>query len=111
MVHWHGIGRKLYILTDVKIVDGFDQADAADLEQIINVLLAACKALDNAEHQPEIAFDILFPGVLVSLLDPLKQRILFLAAQQGQLGSVDSADFHFIARHGPYLPTKLCITK
>ena len=64
--HWHGIGRKFDILADVKIVNGLDQSNASDLEQIINIFLAAGKTLDDAENQTEIAFDVLLSGFLVA---------------------------------------------
>ena len=42
LAQYHGnrIGREFNILGDVKIINGFNQADAANLKQVIYVLLA-----------------------------------------------------------------------
>ena len=46
--HWHGISRELDVLSDVKVIDGLDQADASDLKQVVHIFIAAGKPLDHA---------------------------------------------------------------
>ena len=65
----------------VEVVDGLDEADAAHLEQVVDVLAPGGEALDHAEHQPQIPGDQLLPGGLVSLPDPEKQLTCALRGQ------------------------------
>ena len=64
--HGHSVGGKAYIEVAVKIVDGFDKANTADLEQVVHRLAAPMKALDDREHEPEVAADQLFACRLVA---------------------------------------------
>src|SRR5699024_7728806 len=50
--HGNGISRKFYVQGSIKIVNGFDQADAADLKQIIRIFVASGETFDHAEYQP-----------------------------------------------------------
>ena len=70
--------------------------------------MIAGKTLDHTQNQAQVSLDVLFSGFLVTLQDPLKQRVLFLIRKQGQLRRIDSADFHFVARHVPYLRKSCC---
>ena len=45
--HGHCVGGKLYILSDIEIIDGLDKADTANLKQIVNIFLVSGKALDD----------------------------------------------------------------
>lgn len=54
---WHPIGGKFYLLAGVEVGDGLDQADAPHLKQIVGTLPPLVKALDDAEHQPQVAAD------------------------------------------------------
>ena len=49
--HGHRISRKLHIQFRIKIIDRLDQADTADLEQVIRILIASSKPLYHAEHK------------------------------------------------------------
>ena len=46
--HRNCIGRKLYLKGGIKIIDCFDQADTADLKEIVGVFTAVGEALDHA---------------------------------------------------------------
>ena len=46
--HRHGVSGKLYILIEIEIVYGFDEPDAAYLEEVIHVLASVGKTLDYA---------------------------------------------------------------
>ena len=46
LLYWNRIGGKFYILGNIKIVNGFDKADAANLKEIIDIFLASGKTLD-----------------------------------------------------------------
>ena len=50
----------------VKMVNCFDQSDAAHLKQVVKVFAAVGKALDNAQNQPQVPVDELFPCFLIS---------------------------------------------
>ena len=65
--HRDGVGRKPDIQIDIEIVDGFHQADASDLKQIIHALSPSGKALDDTENQAQISRNQLFSGLPISL--------------------------------------------
>ena len=92
--HRHAVGRKAHVLADVEVVDGFDEPDAADLKQVVDVLAPPEKALDDRQHQPEIAADELLTRGAVALLRPAQQRRHLLVFQHRQTRRVDPADFH-----------------
>lgn len=46
--HWHGIGGEFHADRIIEIVDGFDQPNAANLEQIVYIFIIAGKSLDYA---------------------------------------------------------------
>lgn len=52
----------------VKIIDGLDQSDAADLKQVVHVLAAANEFLNHGQHQPEISGNELLACVGVAVL-------------------------------------------
>ena len=79
----------------VKIVDRLDETDAADLKQIVDVLPAGGKALDDAQHEPQIARDQLLAGGLVALPDAQQQRAGRSAVEYGELRGVDAANLYF----------------
>lgn len=47
-IHGHGVGTELYIEGAVKVVDCLNQADAADLKEIVHIFAAGMKTLDYA---------------------------------------------------------------
>ena len=103
-IHGNRISGKFYIQAGIKIVYRFDQADAADLEQIVHIFIAGGETLDDAEYQAEIPFNVFFPGFLVSVFDPGKERLLFCRLEKRQLGGVHTADFHFSLCHMHTMP-------
>ena len=93
--HGHSVGRKAHIEITIKIVDGFDQTDAADLKQIVHRLAASVEALDDREHQTEISTDEFFPRCGIAVVR-LSQQIGHLVCwDDGQGRGIDTADFHF----------------
>ena len=98
--HGYAVCGKPHLLGQVKIVDGFDQTDHADLEQIINIFPSAGKALDHAEHQPQVAVDQLVPCFLAAgALDLPQQFDFFAFLEYCQLRGVDSGDDNLLIRH------------
>ena len=77
-----------------------DQADAADLEQVVHAVAAALEALDHAEHQPQIGADEFLAGLPVPRLDLLEHATHFFVLQRWQRARIDSAQFHLVQRHG-----------
>lgn len=47
-IHGDCIGRKFYADFWVEVVNGFNKADAADLEQVVYVFIAASETFDDA---------------------------------------------------------------
>lgn len=88
----------------VKIVDCLDQTDAADLKQIVHVLAAADEFLDHGQHQPEVAGNELLARVSVAVLCADEQCPAGFAAQDFQVGRVDTADLDF-SKHKKFLPS------
>lgn len=74
---WNAIGGKLHLLARVKVGDGFNEADAAHLEQVIGIFTPFVEALNHGQHQPQVALDQFLPGVQVALSGPVKQYIHF----------------------------------
>ena len=70
------IGAKYFILKDIlrdiEVVNGLDQTDASDLEQIINIFISSGKTLDDTEDKTEIAFDVFFSCLHIPCQDPFK---------------------------------------
>ena len=83
--HGDGIGAEFHIERRIKVIDRLDQADTADLEQIVNIFAARGKTLDHAENQTKIPLDILLPRLLIPFLDTLKQFLLFFIGEHRQL--------------------------
>ena len=103
--HGHTVGGKTHVVVfGVKIIDGLDQADAADLKQVVHVLTAADEFLDHGQHQPEVAGNELLACVSVAVLCADEQCPAGVTAQDLQLGRVDTADLDF-SKHKKFLPS------
>jgi len=92
----------------VKVVDGFDEADAADLKEVVDVLAAGGEALDHAEHQPQVPGDELFPGGFVALMGAPEQRAGGLRVQSAQPRGVHAADLYFTLQNKTSLAGLVC---
>lgn len=106
-IHRNRVRTELYIHRDVKVVDRFDQADAADLEQVVDVFIRIRKALDDAEDETEISLDVRFPGLFVPFGNLLEQCFFFLFAQERKFTRIYAAYFNFILCHVRYLAKKI----
>ncbi len=63
----------------IEMIDGLDQSDAADLEQIIHILAASGEFLDHGQNQPQIAADELVARGCVAGLRFFQQCARFFA--------------------------------
>ena len=45
--HWNRVGGKFYTQRGIKIVDGLDQTDTTDLEQIVHIFIMIIKPFDH----------------------------------------------------------------
>ena len=54
------------------MVYGFNEADASDLKEIIDVFIAGGKTRDDAQDKPQISFNVFLTGIFVSLLNLLE---------------------------------------
>ena len=65
-VHRDSVRRKFHLMRSVKIVQGLDQTDTADLKQVVHILASVLEFLYDAEHQPQIARDKLLSQAGIS---------------------------------------------
>ena len=80
--HRNGIGAEFDADTGIEIVDRFDESDTAHLKQIVRIVSASGKALDDAEHQSEIAVDELRSRVLVTVLGFIQKVVFFFTGKR-----------------------------
>ena len=99
-----GGSQALFCLQDLIGGVACDQTDAADLKQIVHVLAAADEFLDHGQHQPEVAGNELLACVSVAVLCADEQCPAGVAAQDFQVGRVDTADLDF-SKHKKFLPS------
>ena len=97
--HRHAVGREPHVLRRVKVVDGLDEPDAPDLEQVVHILTAACEFLYDAEHQSQVALHHLLPGLAVTRAGRLDKAGFFGFAQHRQAGGIHAAEFYFSSIH------------
>ena len=74
-VHRHGVGGKTHAELGVKMIDGFHQADTADLKQVVRRLAAPLEPLDDRQHQPQVATDQFIARLLVTARRAPQQRV------------------------------------
>ena len=97
--HRHAVGAEADVEIHVKIGDGLQKADAADLKQVVRVLPAAEKALDDRQHEAEIPLDEALARRLIPRLAAPQQLHHFVVFQRFQMRRVHAADLH-LALHG-----------
>ena len=93
--HGHTVGRKLYRLRNIEIVNGLDEPYAANLKQIVHAFTSPREPLDHRQHQPQIPLDQLFTGLPVPGLAAAEQLHGLTAFQDLQLCRVDPRNLHF----------------
>lgn len=93
--HRHAVCGKLDLLRDIEIVHGLDEADAADLKQIVHVFAASGKALDHGQDEAEISGDELLPGGGVAGFRADQQGAGLVVFQHLEIRRVDAAYLHF----------------
>ena len=99
--HRHAVGGEPHVLGGVEVVDGLDEPDAAHLKQVVEVLAPLGEPLHHAEHQPQVALDHLLPRGGVARVG-LGQQLPFLRfGQDGKLGRIHPAEFHFVVHPRP----------
>ena len=62
---------------DIKVIDRFHESDAADLKQIVHILVMIVKPLDHGENKAQISFNISLSCGFIAGMNPLKQCLLF----------------------------------
>ena len=97
--HGHAVGAQAHVHAQIKIVQPLHQPDAAHLKQIVHVFAAVLKALNHAQHQPQIGADELLARRFVARMRPLHQRAHGLMGQNGQLRRVHAANFNLVSGH------------
>ena len=100
--HGNAIGGEFDLLVRVEVGDGLHQADAAHLEQVVGTFSPFVEPLDDAQHQPQVALNQLFPGFFVAGFGEPEQCVHFCVGQGAQSGGVHAADFYF-SLHGVLL--------
>lgn len=79
--HWYGVGGEFNFLCHIKVINGFDQTDAADLKKIIDIFIAVIETLNDAENQAEISFDICVSCFFITLLYFFEEFIFFIIGE------------------------------
>ena len=92
-----GVGGQLDILVGTKRVDGLDQPDGADGDQVLDVDAGVLKAAGNVHHQPQIPLDEGLPHRQLASVQPGQQRRLLVPGQRRRQG-VAAADIHDLIR-------------
>ena len=77
-----GVGRELEALAIVELLDRADQPEVALLDQVEQVQPAAHVALGDGHDEAQVGLDQRVLGVLVALLDQLREAHLVLRRQQ-----------------------------
>ena len=85
----------MHVLAQVKGVDGLDEADHADLKEVVHVFAAAGEALHHREHEPEVAGYELLAGGLVPAPGLFQQGEGLPAFEYRQLRGIHPADLDF----------------
>ena len=90
--HGHAVGGEAHVVIfQVKMVDGLDETDTADLKQIVHILAAPDEFLEDGEHEPQIAAYQLVPRSTIAGLRLLQKRPRFLAFQHRQARRIHAA--------------------
>ena len=92
-----GVGGQLDVLVGPKGVDGLDEADGADGDQVLDVDAGVLKAAGNVHHQPQIPLDEGLPHRQLASVQPGQQRRLLVPGQRRRQG-VAAADIHDLIR-------------
>lgn len=87
----HAVGGKTHAVGGVKVVDGLDQPDTADLEQVIDVLAPAGEAVDDGQHQTQIALNEPLPRLTVAVPGACEQFLRLVVFQHRELRGVYAA--------------------
>lgn len=90
-------------MLEIEIVDRFQEAYAADLKEIVGQLAAVEEALDDAQHQPQIAGDERVPGGGVALLRERDEPHFLGFLHDDETRRVDAADLDFTALQKKHL--------
>ena len=93
--HRDRVRTEAHVLGYIKIVYSLDEADASDLEEVVDHLPAVQETLYDAQDEPEIArYDLLARGA-VALLDAREQGHDLGVGQHLELRRVHAAYFDF----------------
>ena len=90
--HRHTVGRKADVFRGVKVGDGLQKPDAADLKQIVRIFAPAQKPLHHRQDQLEISLHQTATRVHIPLLRALDQPHHLRVRERLQLRCVDAAD-------------------
>ena len=75
--HRHCISGEFYLQGGVKVVNGFDQTNAANLKKVIRIFVAVLESADHTEYKAQVAFDVTLSGSSIPILDPMKKLFFF----------------------------------
>ena len=86
------------------MVDGFHQADATHLKQIVRVFSPRRKLLHHTQHKPEIPADHALARLFVARARLFHEFPLLAFFQYRELCGVQPAELHFLISHIVPLP-------
>ena len=108
--HRNAIGAEHDLVAGVEVVDGFNESDTADLKEVVRVFSAACKTLNDAENETQIALNQLFSCSFVSVSAALQKLLHLVVLQCLEFCGVHTADLYLALRisiHTVYRPVSV----
>ena len=94
----------------VEVVDGFNKSDTSNLKEIIRIFSAACKSLNDAENEAQIALNQSFACGFVSVSAALQKLLHLVVFQCLEFCGVHAADLYLALRisiHTVYRPVSV----
>ena len=84
----------------VQVIQGLHEADAADLEEVINIFAAGGEALDDGEDEAEVALEEFIAGGLIAGMDEGEKLTHTFGGDDGEFRGIDAAEIDFAVGHG-----------
>ena len=99
LLYWYGISGKLHFICSIEPVNGFQQADASNLKQILRLISSVCKSSHNTPDQSNIIKNDLLSCCFVSFFGKVDSgeavwgKLNRLGLKENSVGYVDNDFF------------------
>ena len=94
--HGDGIGGKLDVEPQIKVVDRLDESHATCLKDVVRVGIFRPETLYEGEDEPHVPDDEFFPRLTVSRLETAHELVHLLCRELGKPRRVDAANDYLI---------------